>query len=179
MTNPLIWASLILVLGLLLLIAELFIPSGGVLGILAAAALIGSILLAFSTNPHGTRTGTIFLLIVAIALPTVIGIGLKLWPKTPLGRRMLLDRPTPEEIDPHDQRDYELSRLVGRVGRTITQLRPSGMTDFDGRRVDTIAEGMIIEAGTLVRVVDVKGRRVIVRMVEDDVVEDDEPQPFA
>ena len=171
MTTPLIWASLILVLGLLLLIAELFIPSGGVLGILAAAALIGSILFAFQAP---APTGTIFLLVVAIALPTVIGIGLQLWPKTPLGRRMLLDRPTPEEIDPHDQRDYELSRLVGRVGRTITQLRPSGMTDFDGRRVDTIAEGMIIEADTLVRVVDVKGHRVIVRMVEDD-----EPQPFA
>ena len=171
MSNSLIWASLILVLGLLLLIAELFIPSGGVLGILAAAALIGSILFAFSAPPPA---GMIFLIVVVIALPTVIGIGLQLWPKTPLGRRMLLDGPTPEEIYPLDQRDYELSRLVGRVGRTITQLRPAGMTDFDGRRVDTIAEGMIIEAGTLVRVVDFKGHRVIVRKVEDD-----EPQPFA
>ena len=163
MTNALIWAILILILGLMLLIAELFLPSGGVLGLLAAAALVGSVLLAFRS---GSREGMVFMLLLAVAIPAVIGFGLQLWPKTPLGRRMLLARPKPEEFDPQDQHDHELSMLVGKVGRTITQLRPAGMTEFDGRRVDTIAEGMIIDAGTLVRVIGVQGRRVLVRKIE-------------
>ena len=128
MTNALVWAILLLIVGLMLLIAELFLPSGGVLGLLAAAALVGSVLLAFRSG--GTRAGMVFMLLLAVAIPAVIGFGLQLWPKTPLGRRMLLARPKPEEFDPQDQHDHELSMLVGKVGRTITQLRPAGMTEI-------------------------------------------------
>jgi membrane-bound serine protease (ClpP class) len=81
---------------------------------------------------------------------------------------MLLRGPTPEDIDPRTDEDRELYALMGQVGRTITQLRPAGMTDFDGHRVDTLAEGMVIEAGTLVRVIDVRGHRVVVRQLEED-----------
>ncbi len=163
--TPLIWATLVLCIGLLLLAAELFIPSGGVLGILTGLALIGSIALAFQ---HSALAGMIFLMVELVALPAMLGIGLHLWPRTPIGRRMLLARPSPEDIDPTSDVDRHLHSLVGKVGRTLTQLRPAGMTEFDGRRVDTVAEGMIIEQGELVRVLDVQGRRVVVRKIEAD-----------
>ena len=61
-------------------------------------------------------------------------------------------------------REYqELEELRGRFGRTLSALRPSGVTDFDGRRVDTITEGMMVEPGQWVRCVDVRAGKVIVR----------------
>lgn len=166
MTQALIWAILILCVGLMLLVAELFIPSGGVLGVLSAVALVGSILIAYTQV--GTRAGTVFLLIVLVALPTVVCVGMSYWERTPFGRRLVLMRPTREEIDPASERERRLGELVGQIGRTVTPLRPAGMTNFDGRRVDTIAEGMMIDADTLVRVIEVRGHRVVVRKVESD-----------
>jgi membrane-bound serine protease (ClpP class) len=55
--------------------------------------------------------------------------------------------------------------LKGRVGRTATPMRPSGSVVFDGRRVDALTEGMMLDAGTWVRCVDVRGGRVIVRQI--------------
>ena len=57
----------------------------------------------------------------------------------------------------------ELEQLRGRFGKTLSTLRPAGVVDFDGRRTDSITEGMMVEAGQWVRCVDVKGGRVIVR----------------
>jgi membrane-bound serine protease (ClpP class) len=60
----------------------------------------------------------------------------------------------------------ELEELRGRIGRTLSALRPSGVCDFDGRRVDTITEGMMVEPGQWVRCVDVQAGKVVVRPVD-------------
>ena len=54
--------------------------------------------------------------------------------------------------------NLELEQLRGRYGKTLSALRPAGVTDFDGRRVDTMSEGTLIEAGQWVRCIDVQGR---------------------
>ena len=55
------------------------------------------------------------------------------------------------------QVNQELEQLRGRIGRTMSALRPAGMVDFDGRRIDTITEGMMVDPGQLVRCIDVRG----------------------
>jgi membrane-bound serine protease (ClpP class) len=62
--------------------------------------------------------------------------------------------------------NLELEQLRGHHGRTISSLRPAGVTDFDGRRVDTMSEGPLIEAGKWVRCIDVRAGKVIVREVD-------------
>jgi membrane-bound ClpP family serine protease len=162
MTSSLIWAIVILIIGLALLVAEVFIPSGGVLGILSTTALVGAVILAFS---QGARLGTVFLIVVVVALPTTFTVAMHFWPRTPMGRAMSLERPNQQDVGRNPAADW-LRELVGQVGRTVTPLRPSGITDFDGRRVDTIAETFLIEPDTRVRVVAVQGNRVVVRQVE-------------
>jgi membrane-bound ClpP family serine protease len=81
---------------------------------------------------------------------------------------MFLDVPTPTQDPPLPRISTEgldYHTLMGEVGRTITPLRPAGTTDFDGQRVDTVSEGIMIERGSTVRVVAVEGRRVVVRPV--------------
>ena len=164
MTTTLVWAIVLLLVGLGLLVAEVFIPSGGILGILTGVALVASLILAFS---EGLVTGLVFLVIVAVAVPAGIVVGMHIWPKTPIGRWVSLQPGTVDGDEPAAL-SAGLDSLVGQVGRTITPLRPSGLTDFAGRRVDTVTEGFLIEPGTWVRVVHVEGRRVVVRPVEPE-----------
>ncbi len=162
MTTSILWAIVVLCVGLMLLFAELFIPSGGVLGVMSAVSLVASIVIAFNKS---VNHGMLFLVVVLVAVPMAIGVGLTMWPQTPFGRRMMLT-PKPQDVGPTSDADRELYTLIGQVGRTLTQLRPAGMTDFNGRRVDTLAESTIIDPDTLVRVVAVKGHRVVVRQLE-------------
>jgi membrane-bound serine protease (ClpP class) len=62
--------------------------------------------------------------------------------------------------------NLELENLRGRFGRAVSALRPAGVVDFDGRRVDTITEGLMVEPGQWVRCIDVRAGKVIVRPVE-------------
>jgi membrane-bound ClpP family serine protease len=79
---------------------------------------------------------------------------------------MILQPPGPDEIDPMTDYDRMLRSLVGQVGRTLTPHLPSGVTEFGGRRWDTVSIGTALDAGTLVQVVDVQGRRLLVRKLE-------------
>ena len=62
--------------------------------------------------------------------------------------------------------NQELESLKGRFGKTISALRPAGVVDFEGRRVDTITEGMMVEPGQWVRCIDVRAGKVVVRPVD-------------
>jgi membrane-bound serine protease (ClpP class) len=55
--------------------------------------------------------------------------------------------------------------LVNRRGVTITQLRPSGTAFINGKRVDVVTEGALIEQGASIKVVAAEGLRVVVREV--------------
>ena len=61
--------------------------------------------------------------------------------------------------------NLELEQLRGRYGKTLSALRPCGLVDFDGKRVDTMTNGEMIDPNQWVRCVDVKAGRVVVRQV--------------
>lgn len=154
-------AYVLIAVGILLLIAEVIFPSGVLLAVSLAMLAVG-VALTFSQD---TTTGVITL-VVLVAVAVVAGTLLPYWWQTPFGRRMLLPGPEEDTTLASTPINQELGQLVGRVGRTISDLRPSGVTDFDGRRVDTITEGMMVDAGQWVRCVAVRAGKVIVRPVE-------------
>ncbi len=57
------------------------------------------------------------------------------------------------------QYDY----LLGKQGRTTTPLVPSGKADFDGELIDVVSDGLAVDRGAIVTVVEVVGNRVVVR----------------
>src|SRR5262245_51435085 len=130
-------AYILVVVGLALLVAEVFLPSGGILAMLSVAALVVAVTLAFG---EGVYHGLTTLLVMLISIIIFAALFLNFWPKTPIGKRFFLKVPE-EDTLAHDPALKELEGLRGRFGRTISALRPSGITDFDGRRVDTISEG--------------------------------------
>ena len=163
--DPLAWSALLLLLGLLLLPLEVYVPSGGILGILSVAALLAGILLAFYHS--GPETGLLFLAFTAVAVPTALALAFRWWPKTPMGRRLLPDLPSSEEVLPDSPQRRTLRQLVGKYGIAKSVMLPSGAVEIDGQTFDALSEGMPIEAGQRVRVIEVRGNRVVVRPIED------------
>jgi membrane-bound ClpP family serine protease len=163
--DPLAWSALLLLLGLMLVLVEVFVPSGGVLGFLSIGSLMAAIVLAF--YHRGVEVGFLFLGITAIAVPTVLVLAFRWWPKTPMGRRLLLDLPTSEEVLPDTPQRRTLRQMVGKLGVAKSMMLPSGAVLIDGQTIDALSEGTPIEAGQRVRVIEVRGNRVVVRAADD------------
>ncbi len=154
---------LLILVGLVLLIAEVFLPTHGVLAALALVALIVGITLAFRVD---SSTGVWTLVGVAGILPLVAALWLYVWPRTPLGRRFFLQAPPENDTLANNPTNVELEQFRGRYGKTLSALRPSGVALFDGRRLDTMSEGALIAPDQWVQCVDVKNGTVIVRPVK-------------
>ncbi len=148
--------------GLICSVGELFLPSGFFL-----VASMGFIAVGVGlTFAAGAPMGLLALLGVLAALPLLAALFFKIWPKTPLGRHFLLTKPGADATLASMPLHQEMEKLRGRIGKTLAPLRPAGVADFDGRRVDVITEGMMVDGGQWVRCIDVRAGRVVVRPVE-------------
>ena len=162
----LIWGIGLLAASLLLLFVEIFIPSGGLIALLAGGAAIAGIWQLFL---YETIWGVIGILGVLFMAPVVISFGLKVLPSTPIGRKMFFGDSSQEAED--RQREEETAEidsmhaLVGMEGEASTDLHPVGVIRLEGRRYDALAEGAFIDAGTKVRVTVADGMQVKVRPV--------------
>ena len=153
--NPIILAVLLQLLAAGVLIAEVIIPSGGLLGLLAAGLLgysLYSVFTAVSVN-----TGYLFLVADVVALPFIIIMGLKMLARSPATLKTELS--TGAGVT--SQSD-ELVGFLGKTGVAETTLRPSGIALIDGRRLDVVSRGEYIDRGTGIVVAAVTGNQIIV-----------------
>ncbi len=156
-----LWCVVLLAFGLGLFALELFVPSGGILSIAAAACLLAAVIVGFTIS---IQIGVMTFAFTTIVIPVLIAIAIRWWPHTPIGRLILLGRPeSPDEVLPDTEEYRGLRRLVGRHGMSRTKMLPSGIVEIDGKNYDAMSEGVAIESGTVVEVIDVRTNRVIVR----------------
>jgi len=151
----LVW--FLLVAGLILIVAEIFLP-GMVVGSIGGICLLVSIVMCY--NEKGGVYGTVYLGGVIVLSIMVIGLGMKYFPKTSYGRKMVLGS--------HSGDTGELASvtgLKGKRGTAHTMLRPAGTAIIENKRVDVVAEGTMIPKGSAVEVLAVEGNKVIVRKV--------------
>lgn len=158
---------LLLLLSLALLVAEVFVPSGGFIAVLMLIALTGSVFCAFRAWWHESPgLWWSYVATVVVLLPAVLIGAFTVFPRTPYGRRILLDAPEPSEIAGFAREQEELQRLVGKRGRTVTPHFPGGMIAIEGRRHHAETRGMMLDAGQDVEVVAVKGNRLVIRLAD-------------
>src|SRR5262249_9183140 len=151
-------AFILIAAGFLLMVAELFIPSGGILSVLSATGILVGVALAFS---YDTTTGLWTLVGVGLALPVAMGLAFHYWQKTLIGSRFYSTAPDDGPRGASMAEHQELQQLRGQIWQTLSALRPAGVVDFNGRRVDCITEAIMVAEGQTVRCVDVKAGRVI------------------
>jgi membrane-bound serine protease (ClpP class) len=161
----LIIALILLGLAFAFIVLEVFIPSGGLLTVLAIGTLVVSVGLAFNESQ---LAGALFLAAGIIGMPLLAYKMLRFFPKTRMGRRFLLFGPAGHE-EIATSSELKLRQFEGKKGVTKTQLRPSGVAEISGERVNVVSEGMIIEPGTPVQVIEVTGNRVVVQKIEESV----------
>ena len=158
-------ALLLLVIGLALLIAEVFIPSGGVILMMAVASLVGSVWFAWSAWWENYPTywwayvGSLLVLV-----PAVLTGAFYVFPRTAWGRRVLLEAPSLEEVTGYAREEEELGRLIGRRGKTLTMLNPGGLVIVDGKRYHAESQGILLDPGEEIEVIARKANRVVVRV---------------
>ena len=162
-SNMLILGFLLIGAGFLLLGADLFLMSG-VLAVVSLGAVIIGVILTFVGG--GISTGVVTAVAVFIALPLAGRLLVYVWRRTPMGRDFFLTGQPEDATLAALPVNQDLEHLKGRIGRTLSALRPAGMVDFDGRRVDTITEGMMVDAGQMVRCIDVRAGKVVVRPID-------------
>src|SRR5215467_14027153 len=142
--TPVVWAIVLLVLGLVFLVLEFFIPSGGALAVMCALSFLAAIIVGFMAGPW---TGAMVLLAVCVIVPSAVGTAVRWWPDTPIGKMVLIQRPqSSDEVLPETIAYRGLKDLVGRRGRSRGLMVPSGSVLIDGKLYDAVSEGMPIEA---------------------------------
>jgi len=172
-----LWAIMLIGLAIILFILEVFIPSGGIIGLIAALSLVGGVIVLFWIN---TTLGLVSALVCIIAIPFAIAAMMKLWPNTPLFRALVLKGAGDENDEGSETTDGQLSNSnsagdksaanshgikVGDEGMSETSLRPVGMCRLNSRREECIADGQMIEPGKAIRVTHVDGMQVKVRVI--------------
>lgn len=169
------FAVLFMVFGLALLIAEVFVPSAGMILVLSLACFGGSAWCAWQAWWETSRTTWwVYLVALVILMPSTLGAAFYLLQRTPLGRRILLEAPTLEEVTPYAAEEEHLLQMVGRIGKTLTMLNPSGLVLVDGERTQCESEGLLIEQDETVRIVGVKGNSLVVRVTDNEQGPSDE-----
>jgi len=159
--NPLLWIALLLLVGLAMMMLEVFVPSGGVLGFLSVVAMIAAIVTAFVEQ--GPTLGMVVLATTFVAVPVALGMAFRWFPQTPLGRRVLPPPPRAEDVVPDAERRRRLRDLLGRRGAASSDMLPGGSVEIDGQPFNAGSEGGPIFRGTAVEAVGVEGAALVVR----------------
>jgi len=148
----------LVVIGVLALVLELIMPGydgfiGAVVGVVALAV---SAILAVMFVPGGWW-------FVGINVTVLVLCGYFAWLYIRRGQlhgKMVLSEALGEDLP-----QVDFASLVGKEGKTVTLLRPSGEVDFNGLRVEVTTKGQMVERGTLVKVVETQGNKVVVNVV--------------
>jgi len=149
------WMIFLLVLGLAMVCLEVFIP-GGVVGTLGAFALIGCVILAFTTQ--GTTFGLYWLSGVMVVTLFGLFLSIKFLPNSPAGRRLFLN----SSESGYSAAETGLPELMDKTGTALTDLRPAGMADIEDKRIDVVTGGEYLKKGAAVKIIRVEGNRVVV-----------------
>lgn len=152
--------------GLILIALEVFvIPGFGVTGVLGILLVISSIFMALmGTMPvwdmNHISTAVLQLGSALAASIILILVLIKYLPKSERFNKMILKEAIGKGVEFAVFPGKE--KLLNAVGVAVSTLRPAGIADFDGKRIDVVTEGDYVEAGTKIKVIRIEGIKVVV-----------------
>jgi membrane-bound serine protease (ClpP class) len=145
----------LLLAGFVLIGIEIFIP-GGILGVCGSIAWFAAAIIGARNFPAPWNFVSVVGLLIVGVLTFVVWI--RYFPKSRVGKSLALSESI-EGATAHTEDDHF---PVGTMGEAITTLRPSGIARFEGRRVDVVADGEWIEAGSPIKISSTSGGHVSV-----------------
>jgi len=158
---PILWTFLFLCLAFVVAVLEVFLPSGGIFGVLAVGLLITSIVFAFQVS---VVFGSLYTFFVCLLVPVFLWYALRMWPKTWIGRQILLAPENDPALCPNEELQT-LKQLVGKQGLAKSKMLLGGLIEIEGNRYSAVSDAEPIEAGEPISVVRIEGTSVIVRKI--------------
>ena len=155
--NVSIISIVLFIVGVGLLVVEMYEPGFGFFGAFGIISLIACIFVTAETVAQGLALTAIFFVLILILL----GIFLALVSRGRLpGKLVLKESETPDQgfVGTED-----MTYLMGKTGVVVTICRPVGNADFDGVKLEVVTKGEFIEKGETIEVVEIEGNRVVVR----------------
>jgi membrane-bound serine protease (ClpP class) len=146
----------------IILVLEIFVPSFGLLSLVAIGALAGGVAIFFNSS---TAVGWLGVGIAVVVIPIVWVVTYRMFPNTRFGKSVILGKVERDKGDAVPDTN-ELKSLMGEVGFVLSPLRPVGMCDFEGHRVECVAETGYIEKDSKVQVINVEATQLTVRLTE-------------
>ncbi len=150
---------IVFLIGLTMFVIEMFTPGFGIAGFLGILCMAAVIVMQFTTN-------TVEAALIVTAIILLLGILLLIWflfsfRRGSLSRsRLVLKDEIDQSSSPVTEKDAELK---GKTGVAITMLRPAGIAEIDGKRINVQTYGNFIEKGSAVTVTAVEGLNVFVQ----------------
>ena len=165
MDPMLVWGLLLLGVAALLGVMEFFIPSAGIIGIVALVVAIAGVICLWTYETAWGVTGMLSVLVIA---PTATYFGFKVLPYTPIGKGLILSNAEPDGPEAAGTNASHAMRvaLIGQEGAAQTDLRPIGVVKIEGQRHDAVAESGYIASGARVRVISADGIQLKVRQID-------------
>jgi membrane-bound ClpP family serine protease len=163
MATYLVIALVLVGIGLACLVGEFAFPTGGIF--LVVSLTLFAVAAGVVWWYGSTLEATIAIIGFCTGVPAVGWLSVQAWKSLAL-KRGLDPLGAGGSITQVMAELSELDTLNGATGKTLTPMRPSGLVEFNGRRVDALTEGLMLDADTPVRCVEIKAGRVIVRKID-------------
>lgn len=147
------------VLGIVLIILEIFVP-GGILGLFGIIALITGIMLTVDTLAQGV----FYVILLLLTLAGLFALSFRM-PQTRFMWEKIALKTSQAQKEGYVPPKQSFAIYLNKQGIALSQLRPAGTADFSGERLDVVTEGVFVTSGSKVKVIAVEGTRIIVRQV--------------
>ncbi len=154
-----IFPILLQLIGFAVIMAEIFIPSLGLLGAIAFGIFAYSLYSVYTSI--SINAGMIFTGLDIVFIPVLIIMGMKMLARSPLSLQRKLSKQ-----DGVVSQDEKFNAYIQMEGKSVTDLRPSGTAIVQSHRLDVVTDGEYIESGTPVVVTDVTGNRIVVEKIK-------------
>ena len=155
---------LFFIVGTGLLVVEVFMPGFGIAGLSGLVVEGISIVLMFLN--HGPLAALGLTIVVLALVGIVISITLRSATKGRLSKSALVLHKAETSSEGYNAANQDMEVLIGKEGVVTTTLRPVGMAEIEGVRLNVVSDAEFVPKGTPVRVTRVDGLRVIVRQIE-------------
>ncbi len=149
-----IWLILLIV-GFCLVVVEMYVPGFGFPGIAGGICLIAGIALY-------ARDNVVAWLVMTVIIAALLCVALSISIRSAAKGRLAKSRLVLQEVATPEVGENDLSYYVGKTGCASTILRPAGMGEFDGVKLNILSDGEFIQEGEKVRVTRVEGNRIFV-----------------
>ena len=161
---------IVFIVGVILLLLEIFvIPGFGITGVLGILAIISSLFLGLLPNTDFISQESLELALWQMAISLVLSIIFtyflfKFLPKTQIWNNFILREKIKSNSGYSQTVEKVVSKnLINKTGVALTDLRPSGIAQIDGKRIDVVTQGEYIEKGSKIKVINYDGLKIIVK----------------